>query len=72
MMLKEIRIQEEYIKLDQLLKLSGIADTGGHAKMMVIDGNVKVNGITIIQRGKKIRPDDIVTVNENIQVKVIR
>ena len=41
--MKEISIETEYIKLDQLLKLIGIAQTGGQAKMMINEGIVKVN-----------------------------
>ncbi len=35
---------DEYIKLDQFLKLAQIAMTGGEAKAMIQDGMVKVNG----------------------------
>lgn len=67
---KQIKIKGEYIKLDQLLKLGEIADSGGHAKILILDGNVKLNGETIIQRGKKIRVGDKVTYN-NIEIELI-
>jgi ribosome-associated protein YbcJ (S4-like RNA binding protein) len=41
------------IKLDQFLKFSGISSTGGQAKWMIIDGEVKVNGIIETRRGRK-------------------
>ena len=56
------KIQTEFIRLDALLKLAGIADTGGQAKWMIQDGTVAVNGEICTQRGKKIRPADTVTV----------
>ncbi|MDR1835659.1 MAG: S4 domain-containing protein YaaA [Fusobacteriaceae bacterium] len=58
--MKRIKIKGEYIKLDQLLKLSGIADTGGGAKNWILEGNVLVNGVKEQRRGKKIRPGDVV------------
>lgn len=70
----EIDISTEYIKLDQLLKLSGIAETGGMAKLIISDGIVSVNGEECLMRGKKLRPGDNVTVrfedkSEEITVK---
>lgn len=65
-----IKIDTEFIKLDSLLKLSGVAPTGGAAKMFVLDGEVKVNGEIALQRGKKIRKGDKVEIfNETIIVE---
>ncbi|RCJ23070.1 RNA-binding protein [Nostoc sp. ATCC 43529] len=50
------------IKLDQFLKLLGIAPTGGQAKLMIIDGNVKVNGTIETRRGRQLQSSDQVTV----------
>lgn len=60
-----VNIRDEYIKLGQVLKLSGLADSGVDAKIMIQDGLVKVNGETEYQRGKKIRSGDIVEYNNN-------
>ena len=49
-------------KLDQFLKFSGISSTGGQAKWMIVDGEVKVNGIVETRRGRKLVDDDEVTV----------
>ena len=70
----DINITTEYIKLDQLLKFSGIAGTGAMAKEMIADGIVSVNGEECLMRGKKIRSGDQVTVEfedetEEITVK---
>jgi ribosome-associated protein len=66
----EISIDSEYIKLDQFLKLADIASTGGHAKFLILEGLVKVNGEVETRRGKKLRPQDIVEVEEN-KIKVV-
>ncbi len=58
-----IEITTEYIKLQDLLKFAAIASTGGEAKIMVQEGEVRVNGQVCTQRGKKIRPGDDVLVD---------
>ena len=50
----ELKIESEYIKLDQFLKLADIASTGGHAKYLIQEGVVKVNGEVEMRRGKKL------------------
>lgn len=49
------------IRLDQFLKLMDIVQTGGHAKLIIQNGEVHVNGEVCTQRGKKLRSGDIVT-----------
>lgn len=61
-----IEITTEYIKLDQLLKFSGIAVTGSDAKQLILDGNVSVNGEPCTMRGKKIRSGDSVSAGGNV------
>lgn len=56
-----ITIQEEYIRLDHLMKFSGLCDTGGRAKYLIQNGEVKLNGETCTMRGKKLRSGDQVT-----------
>lgn len=55
---KQIYINTEFIKLDQLLKFSGLTVTGGAAKDAVASGTVLVNGVSCLMRGRKIRPGD--------------
>ncbi|MDR2615479.1 MAG: RNA-binding S4 domain-containing protein [Oscillospiraceae bacterium] len=50
-----IIINEEFIKLDSLLKLAGIASTGGEAKALIQSGLVFVDGIPVTARGRKIK-----------------
>lgn len=54
----DIFIVTENIPLDKALKFSGIAGTGGQAKMLIQDGLVKVNGEVCFSRGKKLKDKD--------------
>lgn len=69
--MKTVRIKDEFIKLGQLLKLVGLVDSGLDAKVVIMDGKVKVNGVTDTRRGKKVLPGDIVTFDGN-EIKVSR
>ncbi|NLL80973.1 MAG: RNA-binding S4 domain-containing protein [Tissierellia bacterium] len=69
--MKEIEITSDYIKLDSFLKLAGVAQTGGQAKMMIAEKNIKVNGEIVVQRGKKIRKNDIIEVEDYDKFVVI-
>lgn len=53
---------ENTIKLDQFLKFVGIAPTGGQAKLMIQQGEIKVNGTIETRRGRKLVSGDQVTV----------
>lgn len=64
-----ITIQTPYIKLEQLLKLAGLTDTGGFAKALIQQGEILVNGEVCTMRGKKIRNGDTVTADQ-YQVRV--
>ena len=68
MQVEEIKISTEYIKLDQLLKFSGVAENGADAKDMILNEIVLVNGEVCTMRGKKIRPGDEVVVNFDDEV----
>lgn len=57
--METIKIRDEFIKLGQALKLAGLVDSGVEAKILIQDGQVKVNGETEYQRGKKLRPGDV-------------
>ena len=50
----------EYIELIKLLKLLHIAESGGHAKIMVEDGEVRLNGEVEFRKRAKLRVGDIV------------
>lgn len=59
----KILIHTEYIKLDSLLKLAGLVEKGGEAKLLIQDGQVLVNGEACTMRGKKLRAGDTVTLD---------
>jgi len=61
-----IIIKGEFIRLDALLKFASVASTGGEAKIMIQSGEVIVGSEPCLQRGKKIRPGDIVRHREGI------
>ena len=56
--MKTMTITTEYIKLQDLLKLANVVETGGEAKECVQSGEVQVNGEVCTMRGKKLRPGD--------------
>lgn len=69
---QKVKISTEFIKLDQLLKFSGIAESGSDAKDMILDEIVSVNGEVCTMRGKKIRPgDEVLLVFEDGKYKII-
>jgi len=57
-----IKIDTEFIKLGALLKMAGIADSGVHAKILILNGEVKYNNTIERRRGKKVREGDRVEV----------
>lgn len=57
-------IETEFIKLQDLLKFSGMTETGGQAKILIQEGYVLVNGEVCTMRGRKIRQGDSVTLDE--------
>ncbi|HAX95264.1 MAG TPA: RNA-binding protein [Prolixibacteraceae bacterium] len=56
----EFKLTEEYIELIRLLKYLRWAESGGHAKIMVDEGLVKLNGTTEYRKRAKLRKGDVV------------
>ncbi|MEL7331511.1 MAG: RNA-binding S4 domain-containing protein [Cyanobacteria bacterium J06560_2] len=54
----------DFIKLDQFLKITDVARSGGEAKTIIRSGEVSVNGEMEIRRGRKLYDNDVVTVDE--------
>jgi ribosome-associated protein YbcJ (S4-like RNA binding protein) len=66
---RDVAIRGEMIRLGQLLKLSGLAESGGAARELVTDGAVRVNGEVETRRGRQLRPGDVVAVaGETVRV----
>lgn len=60
----------EYIELIKLLKLLHFAESGGHAKIMVEDGEVKLNGEVEYRKRAKLRPgDEVETSGKKISIE---
>lgn len=55
-------MHDDYIKLDQFLKLAGVVYSGGEAKHLIQSGGVAVNGEVETRRGRKLRHGDVVIV----------
>ncbi len=55
---QEFILKGDYIRLDDLLKNVSAVNTGGHAKIVIQDGEVKVNDEVCTMRGKKLRSGD--------------
>lgn len=68
--MENIKIHTEFIKLDDLLKFSGLVVTGGQAKAVILEGLVKVDGEVCLMRGKKLRGGEIVEFEGN-KIKVV-
>lgn len=66
--MEEIKIETEFIKLEQLLKYVNIVSSGGIAKEIIQDGEVYVNGEVETRRGKKLRPGDKVQYEKNVYI----
>lgn len=64
----EVKIDTEFIKLDQFLKYENIVPTGGEAKNVIMDGMVKVNGIAELARGKKLRKGDKIEIFNEVYI----
>ena len=55
-----IKLRDEFIKLGQALKAAGLVESGVGSKLVILDGQVKVNGAVELQRGKKLHAGDVV------------
>lgn len=71
--MKEItfNLQGEYIELLQLLKAVNIAQTGGHAKMIVSEGEVIRNGEVELRKRAKIKVNETLIVGGEVCIKVV-
>lgn len=65
----EFTIDGEYVELNQLLKLTGVCDSGGAGKAIVASGAVKVDGKTELRKTCKIRTGQVVTLGD-VKIRV--
>ncbi|NLJ88593.1 MAG: RNA-binding S4 domain-containing protein [Epulopiscium sp.] len=66
--MEKVKINTEYIRLDQFLKYVNIVSSGSEAKYLILQNNIKVNGITVNQRGKKLRSGDQIEIEGKIYI----
>jgi len=59
--MSKIILREDYIKLGQALKAVNLVESGVEAKIVILEGKVKVNGQVELQRGKKLYDGDVVS-----------
>jgi ribosome-associated protein len=65
----DFELRGEHITLDALLKATGLAGSGGAAKVLIADGLVQVNGEVDTRRGRKLRAGDEVVLGD-VQVRL--
>jgi ribosome-associated protein len=58
--MRDVPIRDDTIRLGQLLKLAGLADSGGEARMLLEEGAVTVNGEPEQRRGRQLHDGDVV------------
>ena len=69
--MEEIKLREDFIKLGQALKATGLVASGVEAKIVIMEGEVFVNGEVEYQRGKKLYDGDIVSFHGE-EIKIIK
>jgi ribosome-associated protein len=62
----KFKLEDEYIELIKLLKVTGLCESGGMAKVVTNDGLVKVDGVIELRKRCKIRRGQTVEFEENI------
>ena len=60
----EFELRGEFVELNQLLKLSGVCDSGGAGKVLVAEGVVSVDGKIELRKTAKIRVGQVVTLGD--------
>lgn len=67
---REIKIHTEFITFANLLKLAGIIQTGGQVIEFIEEENATLNGVLIFEKRKKIRPGDVVNIDNKVEITV--
>lgn len=70
MQILDFELDRDYVELNQLLKLAGIADSGGQGKAIVASGAVRVDGEPELRKTAKIRAGQVVRI-EDVEIRVI-
>lgn len=67
-----ISIHTDYIQLDQLLKYANILATGGQIKALLAEELITLNGTIVTEKRKKIYPNDVVSIGDEISITVVK
>ena len=65
----QLKPNAEFIELIKLLKFAQVAQTGGHAKILIEDGLILVNNEVEYRKRRKLRADDVVSF-EDVTIKI--
>ena len=63
MAVREVDVEQDMIRLAQFLKLAGVIDSGGEAKVRIAAGEVSVNGEVELRRGRQLAHGDVVEID---------
>lgn len=66
----EFQLRGEFVELNQLLKLTGVCDSGGAGKTLVAEGVVSVDGQVELRKTAKIRAGQVVSLGD-VQIRVL-
>ncbi len=67
----EFQLRGEFVELNQLLKLSGVCDSGGAGKALVAEGVVSVDGQVELRKTAKIRAGQVVSLGD-VRITVLK
>lgn len=67
---QEISITTEFIKLESALKFANLVSSGGEAKQLIQGGLVKVDGEVCTERGRKLRPGALISIDEQVELLI--
>lgn len=70
MSVQEFQLEGDYVELNILLKLTGIAGSGGEGKHLVAEGLVKVDGVQELRKTFKVRAGQVVTIDDE-EIRVV-
>ncbi|OHE11369.1 MAG: RNA-binding protein [Sulfurimonas sp. RIFOXYB2_FULL_37_5] len=62
----KFELEEEFIELFKLLKVTGVAESGGQAKMLIEEGAVKRNGEVELRKRAKIVSGERIEVGDEV------
>ena len=67
-----VSIHTEYIQLDQLLKYANVLATGGQVKVLLDEEKITLNNVVVTEKRKKIYPNDVVIIDKELTITVVK